>query len=199
MQSIKTDINDEKLNPDDILVITVNDYAAREVLKNISDALEKENILFNDVHSDPFNIMNFFMKNRVTLSTIHKAKGNEAYSVYIIGIDFLYQNPNLIKRNRLFTAITRSKAWVTLMGVGRFARECQKEIKIALSKYPHLIFEYPDEEAIKRIKRELSFDSIKKLEKYKRLEEVVSTLGEDLSDEELESIFKDYIKVRKDL
>jgi len=195
---IKNDIKDEKLNPDDILVIIVNDYAAKYVLKMVSNALEEENILFNDVHSDPFNIMNFFMKDRVTLSTIHKAKGNEAYSVYIIGIDFLFEYPNLIKRNRLFTAITRSKAWVTLMGVGKFAEACQKEIDSALLNYPFLIFEYPDEKVIKRIKRELSFDSIKKMEKYRLLEELISKYGEDLNDEELESILQDYIKARKE-
>ncbi len=197
IQFIKKDIYDEKLNPDDILVITVNDFTAKLMLKKISNALEKENILFNDVHSDPFNIMNFFMKDRVTLSTIHKAKGNEAYSVYIIGIDFLFLYPNLIKRNRLFTAITRSKAWVTLMGEGKGARECKKEVDTALSNYPFLIFEYPDEEEIKRIKRELSFDSIKKMEKYREMEVLISSYGEDLSDEELESIFQDYIKMRK--
>ena len=139
----------------------------------------------------------FFIKNRVTLSTIHKAKGNEAYSVYIICVDFLFQNPNLIKRNRLFTGITRSKAWVTLMGVGRYAQECQNEIENALSNYPLLIFKYPDEEVIKKIKRELSFDSIQKMKKYKLLEAFISKYGEDLSDEELESIIKDFIISRK--
>lgn len=198
IQYIKKDINDEKLNPDDILVITVNDFTAKSVLKMVSNALEEENILFNDIHSDPFNIMNFFMKDRVTLSTIHKAKGNEAYSVYIVGIDFLFQYPNLIKRNRLFTAITRSKAWVTLMGVGKFAKECQKEIEAALLNYPFLIFKYPDEIEIKRIRRELSFDSIKKMKKYKLFEELISKFGGDLSDEELEGIFQDYIKTRKE-
>lgn len=198
VQLIKNDIEVEKLNPDDILVITVNDYNAKSVLQKLSDALEKENILSNDIHTDPFNIMNFFIKDHVTLSTIHKAKGNEAYSVYIICIDFLFQFPNLIKRNRLFTGITRSKAWVTLMGVGEYAEECQNEIKKALSNCPYLIFKYPDEEEIKRIKRELSFDSVLKMKKYRLLEELISQFGEDLSDEELETIVQDFITARKD-
>lgn len=195
---IKKDINVENLNPDDILVITVNDFSAKYVLRKVSNALEKENIASNNIHSDPFNTLDFFIKDRVTLSTIHKAKGNEAYSVYIICIDFLFQNPNLIKRNRLFTGITRSKAWVTLMGVGKYAEKCQEEILKALSNYPLLIFEYPDEEEIKRIKRELSQVSIQKMKKYKRLEELISKHGEELSDEELETIVQDFIKARKE-
>ncbi|MFW9881156.1 MAG: DEAD/DEAH box helicase [Candidatus Thorarchaeota archaeon] len=198
VEFIKNDIFIEKLNPDDILVIAVNDFNAKDVLKKISRALEKENIRSNDIHSDPLNIMNFFVKDRVTLSTIHKAKGNEAYSVYMIDIDFLFNKPSLIKRNRIFTGITRSKAWVTLMGVGNHAEECEIEISKALNNFPSLIFKYPDEEEVKRIKRELSQISIQKMKKYKLMEEIISKFGEELSDEELETILQDYIKSRSE-
>ncbi len=194
---IKRDIEVENLNPDDILVITVNDYSAKLVLRKVSKALEEVDIFSNNIHSDPFDTLDFFIKDRVTLSTIHKAKGNEAYSVYIICVDFLFQFPNLIKRNRLFTGITRSKAWVTLMGTGKYAEECRGEIIEALSKYPCLIFKYPDEEEVKRIKRELSQISIQKMKKYKLLEELISKYGEEFSDEELETIIQDFIKTRK--
>lgn len=194
---IKEDINNEKLDPDDILVIAVNDFTARLVLQKVSEALENENILCNDIHSDPLNIMNFFIKDRVTLSTIHKAKGNEAFSVYIICVDILFQNTNLTKRNKLFTGITRSKAWVTLMGEGEYAEKCRKEIEEALKNFPTLTFKYPDEEEIKRIKRELSFDSAQKMKMYRLMEELLFKYGDNLSDAEIESIFKDFIKTRK--
>ncbi|KKL45284.1 hypothetical protein LCGC14_2357220, partial [marine sediment metagenome] len=183
---IKEDINNEKLDPDDILVIAVNDFTARLVLQKVSEALENENILCNDIHSDPLNIMNFFIKDRVTLSTIHKAKGNEAFSVYIICVDILFQNTNLTKRNKLFTGITRSKAWVTLMGEGEYAEKCRKEIEEALKNFPTLTFKYPDEEEIKRIKRELSFDSAQKMKMYRLMEELLFKYGDNLSDAEIE-------------
>lgn len=198
VQLIKGDIFDENLNPDDILVIAVNDFSAKYVLKELSNALEEEGITTNNIHSDPFNIMNFFKKNEITLSTIHKAKGNEAYSVYIIGVDFLFHNPTLIKRNRLFTAITRSKAWVTLIGVGKYAEQCQKEINDALSNFPYLIFKFPSEEEIKKIKRELSFDSELKIKRFKLLGELMAKYGSEFSDEELEGIVQDFIAARKE-
>ncbi len=197
VQLITNDIYVENLNPDDILVIAVNDFSAKSVLKKLSEELENVGIKTNDIHSDPFNIMNFFIKDEITLSTIHKAKGNEAYSVYIIGVDFLFRNPTLLKRNRLFTAITRSKAWVTLTGIGDYAENCKDEIEKALSNFPFLIFKYPSEEEIKKIRRELSFDSAKKIKKYKLLGELIAKFGEEFSDEELEGLIKDFIEARK--
>ena len=57
----------------------------------------------------------------VTISTISRAKGNEAYLVYILGLDNIAKNErDFSLRNQLFVALTRAKAWVELSGIGAY-------------------------------------------------------------------------------
>jgi len=63
----------------------------------------------------------FWCEGGVTVSRIHRAKGQEADMVYIVGLDQVAQaEANLYLRNQLFTAITRTRAWVTLSGIGAY-------------------------------------------------------------------------------
>ncbi|MBW4422554.1 MAG: ATP-binding domain-containing protein [Myxacorys californica WJT36-NPBG1] len=49
---------------------------------------------------------------------IHRAKGHEAKFVYIDGLErAAEQEDNLLLRNQLFVALTRSQAWVHLSGI----------------------------------------------------------------------------------
>jgi superfamily I DNA and RNA helicase len=54
----------------------------------------------------------------ITISTIDRAKGNEADLVYLVGLDNIAKNEhNFSLRNQLFVALTRSRGWVELSGV----------------------------------------------------------------------------------
>jgi len=91
----------------------------------------------------------------VTFTGIHRAKGNEAAMVYIINADDCQANTfDLARiRNRLFTAITRSKAWVRVLGVGRRMKELTREFQELKSREFSLGFRYPtaDERARLRV------------------------------------------------
>ncbi len=64
----------------------------------------------------------FWCEGGVTVAPIHRAKGQEADMVYIIGLDQVAKaEANLYLRNQLFTAITRTRAWVTLSGIGAYS------------------------------------------------------------------------------
>ncbi|MGL5062059.1 MAG: pentapeptide repeat-containing protein, partial [Microcoleus sp.] len=63
----------------------------------------------------------FWCEGGVTVSRIHRAKGNEADMVYVIGFDFIAKTEsNLNSRNQLFVALTRAKGWLKLSGVGAY-------------------------------------------------------------------------------
>ena len=92
---------------------------------------------------------------RVTLSTIFRAKGNEAYIVYISSFEFLYDYVEAIKnRNRVFTAISRSKAWVRISGVGEKMNKAKDEVKKILADQPRFKFIFPNMETIRRLDAE---------------------------------------------
>lgn len=148
VECINSDIRKEELRPDDICVICLDN-------RNIShyfDALEHKLNLkgiksFNHLKTANNNT-NFAVEKHVTLSSINKAKGNEVGMVYIIGIDSIFNNPNYpINRNKLFTAITRTKGWVTLTGIGETVSLCVEELKQLKANELKLCFTQPKDSA----------------------------------------------------
>lgn len=61
----------------------------------------------------------FWYPGGVTVSRTHRAKGNEADMVYVVGFDNVakYESDTNL-RNQLFVALTRARGWVHLSGVG---------------------------------------------------------------------------------
>lgn len=52
------------------------------------------------------------------MTGIHQVKGNEAESVYVVGLDKVAASEDDVQlRNHLFVAMSRSKGWVHLSGV----------------------------------------------------------------------------------
>lgn len=63
----------------------------------------------------------FWCEGGVTVSRIHRSKGNEADMVYVVGLDNVAKDEsNLQLRNQLFVALTRAKGWVKLSGLGSY-------------------------------------------------------------------------------
>lgn len=58
------------------------------------------------------------MENAITLTGIHRAKGNEAFWVFITGLENIEEN-NPQFRNQLFVAMTRTKGWLWISGLER--------------------------------------------------------------------------------
>ncbi len=130
MLPIKANLEYDLLKPShDILVVVLGDNrdaqsleqkVAKALISNqvdifIPSALEP-NIL-NPIFPNT-NANNFWYEGAVTVSRIHRAKGNEANMVYIVGLDNIASDESDIKlRNQLFVALTRSRAWVNLSGV----------------------------------------------------------------------------------
>lgn len=57
-----------------------------------------------------FNANNFWRDGGVTVSQIHRAKGNEAEMVHVVGFDLVARDEDSVNlRNGLFVALTRSR------------------------------------------------------------------------------------------
>lgn len=177
-QMINEDINKEALHPDDVLVISVDDRNASTYLNYIEKVLaERYGIQSNNIHADKFSVNDFQIENKVTLSTIHKAKGNEAYSVYIVGMDALFPyDRNVRERNMLFTAMTRSKGWLTMTGSGSQADSWKKEIDMAKSKCPSLVFKYPTKSQLKVMTRDMDEAAIIANRREKLADDLLKTM-----------------------
>lgn len=177
VRNILDDIN-QGLLPDDILVVVVDDRNAKKYLTDIQMLLARAKIKSNNIHADKFSIKDFAIDGHVTLSTIHKAKGNEAYSVHVVGTDSLYSlEPTIRERNLMFTAITRTKGWVSISGIGSAALKWETEIKKALEKVPNIEFKYPSKKELSIMKRDIQEKATRKSKQAKILDELLAEMS----------------------
>lgn len=117
-RQIKKNVTEDELDPDDILVIFPNALEAKRHYIQFSKILVKagvESIMPGvDVDRDTFS-----QKGCITCTHIYRAKGNEKPMVYLADAEYGCLKSEIIQaRNTLFTAITRSRAWVRITGVG---------------------------------------------------------------------------------
>ena len=92
---------------------------------------------------------------RVTLLSVIRAKGNESNIVYIFSFDSIYEYvEELQNRNRAFTSITRSKAWVRITGVGKGMEKAKDEIDRILADQPRFKFRFPNMDDIRNLDAE---------------------------------------------
>jgi len=153
----------EGLRPEDILVIVIDDRNAKVYFQRLTEELDKINIESNNIYADSYGIRDFHKEGHVTLSSVHKAKGNESFMVYVLGIDALSSTyAGVRQRNMLFTAMTRAKGWVRVSGIGAAAEALIKEIAAAMRNVPYLRFNYPSQEQLKIIKRDLAEKDLRK-------------------------------------
>ena len=168
--AIYRNISSDELEPSDILVIfpdplTVADRAA---------PLVKE-LWAKNVNAHIAGITSsrdqFFVEHSVAITGIFRAKGNEAPIVYVLDGQYCHRGSELLrKRNTLFTAITRSRAWVRVCGYGEAMLKLKSEIDAVVSHNYQLAFDVPTPEqlsTLRRIHRDMTPEDRKRLGKAK--------------------------------
>jgi superfamily I DNA and RNA helicase len=86
----------------------------------------------------------------VTITSVFRAKGSEASLIYVYGFEDVSGNTDVVrKRNRAFTAMTRTRGWLVLTGIGH-AKELFQEIDAILEKIGCVSFIVPDMATIQR-------------------------------------------------
>lgn len=165
VNEIKKNIEQDELKPDDIMVINPNPLTTQNVVGIFRQKLYDLGINSSlaGVSSSPDV---FFDTDTITFTGIYRAKGNEAAMVYIINSQYCFEGIELAKkRNILFTAMTRSKAWVRVCGYGDNMRRLKEEYEIVKSNDFSLKFTYPtaeEREHMNIVNRDMS-----EQEKYK--------------------------------
>ena len=141
--NINDNLNREQLQPSqEILVIVLGTYRDATELQQLAAKFlmrQKINIYIPGCETDnslPDNNKShnpnlFWYSGAVTISTIYRAKGQQADLVYLIGLDNIAQDEsNIYLRNQLFIALTRSKGWAYLSGIGNY--EFYRELKAVI-------------------------------------------------------------------
>ncbi|MER1933096.1 DEAD/DEAH box helicase, partial [Proteus mirabilis] len=139
------------LKPHDIMVISMDDRNAKAYFSRLSKMLSFKGIRSNNLLISTSAAPPFKLEDMVTLTTVHRAKGNESVEVFAIGLDALFPlRSSRSGRNKIFTAFTRTKAWLKVSGVGSRVDGFFDEIQKSIQNSPSLKFVVPDTEKIKR-------------------------------------------------
>ncbi|MDJ0660174.1 MAG: pentapeptide repeat-containing protein [Crocosphaera sp.] len=131
-QQIYDDLRQDGLRPSkEILVLVLGNYfESFKLQQTIANFFIRQGIDIyipgskncNDLtQENNHNPNQFWYEGAVTISRIHRAKGQEADMVYIVGLDQVAKVENdLLFRNQLFVAMTRSRGWLTISGIGNY-------------------------------------------------------------------------------
>lgn len=133
IQFLKDDIEKEKLLPSDIMIIDMDAIGSLTNRASIMTMINLESGYQGDlsIHmAGSLNPEDFFRDDSIVYTSVFRAKGNETFMVYILNaqrcINSLVPRSD---RNALFTAITRSKGWVRVMGYGEEMKSLCKEFE----------------------------------------------------------------------
>lgn len=151
-RQIQTNIIHDELDPDDILVIFPSVIYAKSQYQKFAKHLARYSI--SSMLAGVTNERDIFhITGCISCSTIFRAKGNEAPMVYIVNSDYCYDGIELIRlRNTLFTAITRSRAWVRIYGTGASMNGLIAEINKFIQNNYELRFRIPTKKEMKKLR-----------------------------------------------
>lgn len=168
---ISKNLAEDELRADDIVVINPDPISTRNSVGQIRKVLFEKGINSHlagvDTSPDVFFATD---KESVAFTGIFRAKGNEAGMVYIINAQDCWSSPGNIAtvRNRLFTAITRSKAWVRVLGFGNGMQYLKREFDEVKRNDFMLRFRYPTREEraqLNIVNRDISRDERERIRK----------------------------------
>ena len=154
-EAIRSNLGEDDLHHSDIMVINPDPLSTRKKTGAIRARLFNMGIQSHlaGVDTDP-DVFYEPDAASVTFTGIHRAKGNEAAMVYVVNANDCqsarFQLANV--RNRLFTAITRSKAWVRVLGVGNRMEDLIGEYEELKNRQFELTFRYPSAEERDRLR-----------------------------------------------
>jgi superfamily I DNA and RNA helicase len=170
VKQIRKNIKEDELRYGDIIVIHPDPLTARERLSPIRKMLFEMGIQNHLAGVDTDPDVFFTEASSVTFTSVYRAKGNEAGMVYVVNAqDCDGVGVGLASlRNRLFTAITRSKAWVRVIGYGQGMTNLIHEFERLKQCDFRLEFKYPTDKVLRKLRivhRDLSPHERQRLER----------------------------------
>jgi superfamily I DNA and RNA helicase len=143
-ERIHHEITTEGVRPENIVVISLDNRSAKKNFQYLQRVLFEKGVP-STIPGLVDEAWEFTQEGSVTLSTIYRAKGNEAPVVHLISFEALYNFAEEVEsRNRAFTSISRAKGWLRVYGAGANMKLAEAELNRIVEELPRLCFEFPD-------------------------------------------------------
>ncbi|GAA4049073.1 DEAD/DEAH box helicase [Nonomuraea soli] len=153
-QQILRNLQEDELEHDDILIVLPSAYTSKQRGARLARTLIRVGIRSHLVGVNS-SVDEVFIRDSIAIAHIYRAKGNEASMVYALDSQYAVADPKqaVTRRNTLFTAITRSKAWVRICGFGPQMQAVANEVAEVRERSFVLDFKIPTQEDLARIRR----------------------------------------------
>ena len=164
---IERNLSEDELEPDDILIVLLDTFRAKSRAPHLMKELSRLSIQSHLVGVNS-SVDEVFKPGSVAIAHIYRAKGNEAPMVYAVDSQHAAGQFNAVtRRNSLFTAITRSRAWVRITGWGEEMDPIRREVEAVVRENHQLRFTIPTESELANL-RHLHRDRPENVEKSLR-------------------------------
>ncbi len=199
INQIEKNLREDELKCDDIMIIHPNSITTQTAV-GPARALLFERGINSHLAGVTTSPDDFFSEETITFTSINRAKGNEAAMIYVINAHECFSRSELArKRNILFTAMTRSKAWLRVVGYGEDMRGLIEEFEKVRAKNFVLEFIYPSEEDRRRmnlLNRDMNPKKRERIAKQKRsLTELLEALDKgEIHKEDLPQEVRDRLR-----
>ncbi|MEV7676479.1 ATP-binding domain-containing protein [Streptomyces sp. NPDC088752] len=152
-RQIKRNLTEDELEHDDILIVLPDVYRAKSRAPRLMRTLREQGIASHLVGVST-SADTVFVRDSIALAHIFRAKGNEAPMVYVVDAQHAAHGYNAVtRRNTLFTAITRSRAWVRIVGYGDMMEVISREVDAVRAKNFELEFTIPTGAELDRMRQ----------------------------------------------
>lgn len=151
-EQIHQNLTVDELEHDDFLIVLPDSYRAKTRGPLLMRQLAARGI---DSHLVGVNtsVDEVFQPSSIAIAHIYRAKGNEAPMVYAVDAQLAAATFNAVTaRNKLFTAITRSRAWVRVTGFGDQMTALAKEVRSVTDHQYRLEFTIPTQPELARLR-----------------------------------------------
>lgn len=133
-EEIARNLTDDGLTPRDVLIVSANPFFNETASIPLVRALTRRNVRAHLAGSAGRVDELFGAEGSVPIAGINRAKGNEAAMVYVVHSEHGADPRTIVRRrNTLFSAITRSRAWVRITGAGEVMRVIEREVECVIA------------------------------------------------------------------
>tara|TARA_R110002072_G_scaffold45105_5_gene125704 strand:+ start:3117 stop:5273 length:2157 start_codon:yes stop_codon:yes gene_type:complete len=151
VEQIRSLITEDELEHTDILIVLPNVRTSKSSGARILKALQEAG-LQGHIPGQTSSRDAVYRKGSIAVTHIYRAKGNEAPAVFVVDAEFCEGTHGIKKRrNILFTAITRSRGWTYITGVGAGMEKITAEIDAIRRDNFSLKFHYPTREIAREL------------------------------------------------
>jgi superfamily I DNA and RNA helicase len=170
-QKISKLVETDGVAPEEIIIINLKSGNNKEAMLAIQRALNSvgvRSVIPGYVESaDVFKPVGF-----VTITTPYRAKGNEANIVFVLNAQSVANDFTFRMRNAFFVAVTRSRGWCYISGVGGSMQKLIAEVDSIKAHFPKFKFVCPSPDQVKSNKTFLN-KSDKELDKLQEIFELM--------------------------